>query len=298
MKQTVLRYFLHVAVLGSVSKAAERLAVTQPTVSRQLASLEKELGARLFTRTSTGLELTPAGRSFLPAARDILTRMERGAELVRAVDVGRHFGITAVAPTTTMHYVLCPFLAETGAPLVDVRDTVPELVYGQVSDGTADIAVNSRPAPVELTERRLAEVPLNVQGPPGGPWSGRAEMDLRELRGRRVVVPGRGSAVRAVFDAAVRRSGLDVTVREVTSAPVAQAAARAGQGPAVIIEPVRFGLDGARLTLGGKRLTISLYAAWDPAHYAAGELAAFAERLAEWSAGTVSEPLAWPTGAH
>lgn len=298
MKQTVLRYFLNVALLGSVSKAAERLGVTQPTVSRQLASLEKELGARLFTRTSTGLGLTPAGRSFLPAARDILTRMERGAELVRAVDSGRHVGITAVAPTTTMHYVLSPFLAHTGAPLVDIRDTVPDLVYGQVLDGTADIALNTRRAPLQLTERRLVEIPLNVQGPPGGPWSGRAAIDIRELRGLRVVVPGRGSAVGAVFDTAVRRAGLDVEVRTVTSAPVAQAAARAGQGVAVVIEPLRFGLDGARLTQAGQQLTIALYAAWDPDHYAAHELGALADRLAQWSTDTLSDPLTWPVEAH
>ncbi|WP_371213443.1 LysR family transcriptional regulator [Streptomyces sp. AD55] len=170
-------------MLGSVSKAAERLAVTRPTVSRQLASLEKELGARLFTRTSTGLEPTPAGRSF-PLRRPRHPHPQgTGRRTGAGGGRGRHFGITAVAPTTTTHYVLCPFLAETGAPLV--RHTVPELVYGQVSDETADIAVNPRPLPAELTERRLAEVPLNVQGPPGGPWSGRAERDLRELRGRR-----------------------------------------------------------------------------------------------------------------
>ncbi|MFE2095191.1 LysR family transcriptional regulator [Streptomyces sp. NPDC059460] len=293
MKQTVLQYFTNVALLGSVSRAAEKLGVTQPTVSRQLASLESELGTRLFTRASTGLDLTPAGRSFLPVARDILARMERGAELVQAVSKGRHFGITAVGPTTTMHYVLSPFLADTGAPLVDVRDTVPDLVYEQVLDGTADFAVNTRRAPLELTERPLVEVPVSVQWPPGGPWEGRSEIEMPELRGMRVVVPGKGSAVRGVFDAAARRIGLDIEVHSVTSAPVAQASARAGRGPAIVIEPRRFGLEGAHLTLDGRRLTVTLYAAWNPDHYAAPELAAVADQLARWSADALTDPLRW-----
>ncbi|MDK0517602.1 hypothetical protein [Streptomyces sp. ML-6] len=78
-----------------------------------------------------------------------------------------------------------------------------------------------------------------------------------------------------------------------TSAPVAQASARAGRGPAIVIEPRRFGLEGAHLMLDGRRLTVTLYAAWHSDHYAAQELAAIADQLARWGTDAVSDPLRW-----
>ena len=61
MELRVLRYFLEAARLGNVSRAADNLCVTQPTVSRQLKELEEELGEKLFERTNYAIRLTPAG---------------------------------------------------------------------------------------------------------------------------------------------------------------------------------------------------------------------------------------------
>jgi DNA-binding transcriptional LysR family regulator len=69
----VLREIVHA---GSISAAAEILGYTQPSVSRHLAALERETGHRLLTRTVTGVELTPAGRTLLGHAEAILTRVD------------------------------------------------------------------------------------------------------------------------------------------------------------------------------------------------------------------------------
>ena len=71
MDRYLLRYFLAVAELGSFSKAAARVSVTQPTLSVGIAKLEAELGARLFERTTRRVSLTPAGSRFLAHARAI-----------------------------------------------------------------------------------------------------------------------------------------------------------------------------------------------------------------------------------
>ena len=71
-----LTNFLHVAELGSVSKAAQRLRIAQPALSRQLRQLEEELEVRLFTRHGRGMVPTAAGEKLRERARDILQRLE------------------------------------------------------------------------------------------------------------------------------------------------------------------------------------------------------------------------------
>jgi DNA-binding transcriptional LysR family regulator len=79
-----IRYFVTVAEEGHVGRAAARLRVAQPAVSRQIRSLEDELGARLFERTPRGMRLAAPGRVFLDRARRILADVDDAAEAVRA----------------------------------------------------------------------------------------------------------------------------------------------------------------------------------------------------------------------
>ena len=88
MELRQLRYFVAVADARSFSRAAERLHVSQPPLSRQIANLERELGARLLERTNRSVSLTASGRVFLEHARDVLKGVESAVSSTRQVAEG------------------------------------------------------------------------------------------------------------------------------------------------------------------------------------------------------------------
>ncbi|MCB9601028.1 MAG: LysR family transcriptional regulator [Sandaracinus sp.] len=89
MSLAQLEYFVVVAEEGNLGRAARRLHVSQPPLTRQIRALEDELGAPLFTRTPRGMQLLPAGRRFLVHARDVLARLELARRSVAAPDEPR-----------------------------------------------------------------------------------------------------------------------------------------------------------------------------------------------------------------
>ena len=70
--------FLTVARLGNLSRAAEEMFLTQPTLTARLKALEEEVGDSLFVRTSRGMRLTEAGKEFLPYAERVVGGFEEG----------------------------------------------------------------------------------------------------------------------------------------------------------------------------------------------------------------------------
>jgi DNA-binding transcriptional LysR family regulator len=85
-----LRYFLAVGEALNVTKAAARLRVAQPALSRQMQDLEEEIGVHLLRRSSRGVTLTAEGRLFLEEVRELLKRKEESVEKVRALARGEY----------------------------------------------------------------------------------------------------------------------------------------------------------------------------------------------------------------
>lgn len=86
MEIRVLRYFLEIARAGNMSRAAETLHVSQPTLSKQMKDLEQELGRKLFRRGSTSLSLTDEGMLLRKRAEDILDMVDKTEDEFKALD--------------------------------------------------------------------------------------------------------------------------------------------------------------------------------------------------------------------
>jgi DNA-binding transcriptional LysR family regulator len=105
------RYFVAVAEELHFGRAAERLHIVQPALSRQIIALERELGVELFDRTR-GVTLTPAGEAFLAEARNVLRHADQATEIARATASGSVGSLEIGCIASAMWHVLPAALAE------------------------------------------------------------------------------------------------------------------------------------------------------------------------------------------
>ncbi|GMA27890.1 LysR family transcriptional regulator [Arenivirga flava] len=144
--------FVAVAEEGHFGRAAERLRMTQPPLSRQVQKLEREVGAALLDRTSRGASLTPAGVALLAEARRLLALAEAAPRSARRVAEGRAGRLAVGFTATAALSVLGRVLAEADAVLPDVVVELGEHVSAtqldRLRDGRLDLGL-LREAPVD-----------------------------------------------------------------------------------------------------------------------------------------------------
>jgi DNA-binding transcriptional LysR family regulator len=162
MDWSLVRAFLAVLDAGSLSAAAQRTGLLQPTLSRQVAALEAQLGVPLFERTGRGVTPTAAALAMADGAR----QMADGAEaLMRQLQRGREATTGTVRLTTSAvaaSHLLPPVLAELQREEPGIQvELVASNQLTNLLRREADIAVRmARPAQTSLVARRLAELPI------------------------------------------------------------------------------------------------------------------------------------------
>lgn len=233
--------FLAVVDHGTFTAAAERTLVTQPALSRSVRDLERIIGAPLLERLPRRAELTPVGRSILPAARAML------AEAHRLRDVGRQAAglqsgelhVAAVQSLTLGALLQVVHQWQERYPLVELRlseFTHRDRLEEAVRDGFADVAVAPRPhswnGPVRDlgVEEFVLVLPTGESVPPDG-----GRLPVRELAGRRWVHYEPANGLAEVVDQVCAAAGFmpKVTVRTAQTSAAPRLAA-AGLGPALV----------------------------------------------------------------
>ncbi|HWC22485.1 MAG TPA: LysR family transcriptional regulator [Flexivirga sp.] len=130
-----LRGFVAVADERHFGRAAERLSMTQPPLSRQIQKLERAVGARLFERDNRKVELTPAGAAFLVEARRLLALAESAPDLARRISAGSA-GTVRIGFTAASAYAVLPdLLRQLRSELPDLDLVLSELVTRQQLHG-------------------------------------------------------------------------------------------------------------------------------------------------------------------
>jgi DNA-binding transcriptional LysR family regulator len=236
-----LRTLVEVAAAGSFTRAAERLGVSQPTVSGAVAALEQRIGTPLLVRARRGVTLTAAGRALLPhAERALVLAADAEAAVDRAV-AGERLRLSVAAGEALATYVL-------PAALARLRERMPSLdagfVVGDVArvlsalrSGEVDAAlITGHTVSADIEARKFGHERLVLVAPESEPEPQRP-LQLADLGGRVLVVRDRGTVNRRQVDRLLQEAGVEPASRlEACSLEAVKRCVEAGLGVAVVPE--------------------------------------------------------------
>lgn len=216
MHPRLLKTFLAVARSRNITRAAEAVHLAQSSVSDQIQSLEAELGAALFTRSKTGLDLTPAGLALKPIAEDLLRLDGEARAAVQAAAAQASGSLTIGALETIASARLAPWLPGFQArhPDITVRMKVADsdALRHLLEDGDIDVAfcfdrrdVTKSAVADRFAWRTIVAEPLVLVAAPG---QGPAPSDLAALATLRFVATEPGCIYRHLFDTAFAEAGV------------------------------------------------------------------------------------------
>jgi DNA-binding transcriptional LysR family regulator len=183
-----LRYFVAVAEELHFTRAAEKLYVSQPALSKQIRALERQLGAELFHRDRQGVALTAAGTALLPYAERVLALWAEGASALAEVSAAERSTLVVGMSTSPGRGALLPairsrFTAARPEAVVRLRQVSWDDPTAGLADGDTDVAFVWLPLPD--AERYgwtvVAEEPRLVALPDSHPLAARAEVDFADL---------------------------------------------------------------------------------------------------------------------
>lgn len=237
-----IRAFVAVAQLGSFTRAAARLNVSQPALTVQIRRLEETVGARLFDRNSRIVTLTSVGRELLPVLQKSLAEMQRVLDDARALGDGSR-GTVRLACLPSFAAGRLPALIRdfrTDAPgaTFEIRDVVASMVNQLVRSGEFDLGVTGGElADPQLEILHRAEDRLLAVCPRTHPLAKKRRVTATDLAGYPLVLTAAGTSVRAIVDAAFDEAGHTPEIAcEPTYMMTAVAMVRAGLGITILPE--------------------------------------------------------------
>jgi LysR family nitrogen assimilation transcriptional regulator len=291
-----LRTFVAVAELGTVSRAALGLRISQSALSRQISDLEGEFGFRLFDRVGRRLVLTAIGEQLLGDCRGVLGHVGSLGERIELLRGGDRGVLKVAAPPQTIESVLSTFLPRYAErfPNVHVRltealgpDQSAMLERGEVHVGIRHDQYANR----HLASQALPPDEVLAACAPSFQLGHANMIDIVRLVSYPLLLLESGYSIRRVFNAACRLAGVEPNILLESRAPhTLLALAEAGHGVAIIpslLRTDRYALRIVRVTHGRKPLRERLVIQWDRRR----PVPPYAESFCEALAGYMGEVL-------
>lgn len=235
-----LRVLLAVAQCGSISRAADRLRLSQSSLSRHVTLLEEALAATLFERFGRGVRLTEAGELLCSHARLILAQID-AARLEVIASVDEPAGEVRLAiPPSLRDQVTRPVVARfrQACPKVYLRlaEGTSQQSYERALRGDADVVVLTDMEPEsELATTPLFREPLMLVSPVGSGYGSEAVVAVERLHRLPLIVTPRGNSLRRIIDGALHRKNVQpYLVLETSARDLLLALVRDGLGHTVL----------------------------------------------------------------
>jgi LysR family nitrogen assimilation transcriptional regulator len=247
-----LEYFVHVAELGSFTRAAELLGVAQSALSRHVRALEVELRQHLLHRDGRGATPTEAGKRLLAHGRGILLQVERATEVTRD-SAGAPVGHVAIGlPHSLGRFLTVPFVLAFQERFpqgtLSITEGLTIHLHEWLTSGRLDLALLHDPAPSSSLETTLLQRDeLFLLGPAGRRVS-KKNVSLKELAGHPLILPRSPHPLRVLIETRLANVGRKPMVAlEIDAVPAIGDLVAQGLGFAVVtMNALRVGGDAAR----------------------------------------------------
>ena len=233
-----LRIFAAVVDCGTMHAAAQKLYLSQPTITQAVKELEEHYGCLLFERYGRRLMITPAGQELLGYARELLSLYERMEQSMRQ-EAGRKLlrvGATAILAEQLLVPMISAFERQNPEVRVEVlvdntQVIVEKILSSELDFGLVEGTVNS----ADLLSRPVLEDELVLICGAGHPFAARESVPLADLEGQAFVLREPGSGTREQLEAALKSRGITVRAKWVChSADSILEAVAQGQGLSVL----------------------------------------------------------------
>jgi LysR family cyn operon transcriptional activator len=270
-----LRYFIAVVDAAGVARAARRLNISQPTLSRQVHDLEADLGLALFNRIGRRLVLTVEGEELLGRGRHLLAEVESLHERAQVLAGGKSGVLRVGAPSQIVERVLPPVLAQHRRrhPAVEVRlvDAGTDRLLTLVQEGALHLAVGVWRDAEHLERRLLYPLCLVAVMSHRHRLARRPTVSVADLAGEPVFLLERGFEARRLLDqsCSAERVELRVVLESRAPGPLVALAER-GEGIAIVPSVAQFRRARARvlpLLRQGKPIGAWARVVWDGRRY-------------------------------
>lgn len=210
MNSLHLEYFVRVAELGSINKAATDLRLSQPALSRNISLLEREMGTSLFVRNSNGVRLTEAGKLLYEKTNPLLRQFAILKEQIGEMAEGH---VAIGFPPSWRHIITTKFAVDmvsmSSQVHLQISENVSHILRSQLMDGVLDLCVVPiDPAiPDEYRQTPLVTEPMILVASIDEGLNPKKPISIKELEGRKLILPSRPNYMRAKIEHEFAQSG-------------------------------------------------------------------------------------------